>query len=101
MIILTVIDFHILLGEDEDYRIVNDTMFVITPQVSQVCLQFLIFDDDAIEDPENFTVTIIKRSGQIVGNTTVIIVDNDGECVYVCMCVYVGACMCMYMYRYA
>ena len=53
-------------------------MFIVTPQDSQVCLQFLIIDDDNIEDSENFTV-IIVRSGQLVGTTTVIIEDNDGE----------------------
>ena len=67
-------------------------MFIVTPQDSQVCLQFSIIDDDNIEDSENFIVTIV-RSGQIVGNTTVVIEDNDGESVclcagHVCACVY-------------
>ena len=73
-------------------------MFIVTPQDSQVCLQFLIIDDDNIEDSENFIVTIV-RSGQIVGNTTVVIEDNDGEsaCVFVhWACV----CMCIFMYNF-
>ena len=66
-------------------------MFIITPQDSQVCLQFLIIDDDAIEDSENFIVTIV-RSGQNVGNTTVVIEDNDGESA--CLCTgHVYACV--------
>ena len=70
-------------------------MFIVTPQDSQVCLQFLILDDDTIEDSENFTVTIV-RSGQIVGNTTVIIEDNEGECVCLCTGMYVH----VYIYLY-
>ena len=45
-----------------------------------------MLDEDIVEDPEDFTVTI-EMSGQIIGNTTVVIIDNDGKCVCVCVCV--------------
>ena len=73
-------------GESQDFLTINDTIFVITPEDSQVCVQFRVIDDDTVEDPEDFTVTI-DMSGQIIGNTTVVIIDNDGECVCVCVCV--------------
>ena len=72
---------YILLGESSDFEITNDTTFVITPEVSQVCLLFITTDDNTFEDPEEVTV-VIEISDQIIGNTTIIIIDNDGECVY-------------------
>ena len=46
-----------------------------------------MLDDDTVEDSEEFTITI-EMSGQIIGNTTVVIIDNDGECV----CVHMYTC---------
>ena len=70
-------------GIDQDFESINDTTFVIAPEASQVCLQFIAFDDDVPEGPEEFIVTI-EMNGQSIGNTTVVIIDNDGECVGVC-----------------
>ena len=51
-----------------------------------------MFDDDTVEDSEEFTVAI-EMSGQSIGNTTVVIMDNDGGCKCMCVCV----CVCVYV----
>ena len=70
-------------GEGQDYRSLNDTTFIITPEASEVCLQFSVLNDDNVEDPEEFIVTI-EMNSEIIGNTTVVIIDNDGRCGGVC-----------------
>lgn len=60
----------------EDFMIANNT-FVITPEVPQACLQISTIDDVTVEDDEEFTLTIVAE-GEIVGNVTIIIIDNDG-----------------------
>ena len=42
-----------------------------------MCLQFSVSDDDIVEDPEEITITI-TMSDLIIGNTTIVIIDNDG-----------------------
>lgn len=56
--------------------IVNNT-FVITPEVPQACLQFVAIDDTIVEDNEELTLTIVAE-GEIMGNVTIAITDNDG-----------------------
>lgn len=60
----------------EDFMIMNNT-FVITPEVSQACLQFVAIDDTIVEDEEELTLTIVAE-GNIIGNVTIVITDNDG-----------------------
>ena len=60
-----------------DFQILNYTTFIITPDVSQVCLQFVAFDDDSAEDPEQVIVAITMED-VVIGYTTVVITDNDG-----------------------
>ncbi len=69
-----------------DFQI-NDTMFVITPEVSQACLQLEALDDSAVEDPEEVIVTI-AMDGVLIGNTTIIISDNDGVYILLLLCVH-------------
>lgn len=61
-----------------DFLISNEA-FVVTPEDLQACLQFIAIDDNIAEDDEELAVTIVAE-GQIIGNTTVIIIDNDGMC---------------------
>ena len=72
--------FELFLGENFDFQIDNDTTFIITPEVSRVCLLFRTIDDLIPENPEEVTVTI-EMSGQTVGSTTIVITDTDGMCV--------------------
>lgn len=69
-----------MLGENVDFLIDSNATFVITPEVSQACLQFRAIDDLVAENPEEVTVTF-EMNGQIVGSTTAVIIDNDGMCV--------------------
>ena len=45
--------------------------------MSEACLNFEALDDDDVEDYEMVTVTIMAE-GEVVGNTTISIIDNDG-----------------------
>lgn len=65
------------LGTNSDFLIDGGATLVITPEASQACLQFTAIDDPIPEDPEEVTITF-EMSGQIVGSTTVIIIDDDG-----------------------
>ena len=60
----------------EDFMIINNT-FVITPEVSQACLQFVAIDDTIVESDEELTLTIAAED-VTVGNVTIAIIDNDG-----------------------
>ena len=70
------------IGENMNFQILNDTTFIITRDVSQVCLQFVAFDDNIAEDPEQVIVTI-ATDDVIVGCTIVIITDNDGMAIII------------------
>ena len=72
----------LIIGEKVDFLIDSNTALVITPEVSQACLQFRAIDDLVAENPEEVTLTF-EMSGRIVGSTTAIIIDNDGICVCV------------------
>ena len=72
----------LIVGENVDFLIDSNTPLVITPEVSQACLQFRAIDDLIAENPEEVTLTF-EMSGQIVGSTTAVITDNDGMCVCV------------------
>ena len=64
----------------------NDTTFIITPDVSQVCLEFEAFDDNSTEDTEQVIVHVaIAMDDVIIGYTIVIITDNDGMAIIVCV----------------
>ena len=60
----------------EDFMIINNT-FVITPEDPQACLQFVAVDDTIVENDEELTLTIVTE-GEITGNVTIDIIDNDG-----------------------
>ena len=62
--------------------ILNDTTLIITPDVSQGCLQFEALDDDSAEDPESVIVAI-ETDDVFIGYTIVVITDNDG--IYIIM----------------
>ena len=57
--------------------ILNDTTLIITPDVSQGCLQFEALDDDSVEDPEQVIVAIAMDDA-FIEYTIVVITDNDG-----------------------
>ena len=64
--------------------ILNDTQLIITPDVSQGCLQFEALDDSSVEDTEQVIVTILMgdlTSGNII--TIVEITDNDGMAIII------------------
>ena len=75
------------IGENLDFQILNDTTFIITPNVSQVCLHFEAFDDDSAEDPEQVLVVITMNNNIVIGYTMVVITNNDGMCIIFVMCI--------------
>lgn len=62
--------------EGEDFVITNES-FVLSPDSQMACLQFIAIDDSTVESTEYVTITVTAE-GEVVGNTTVAILDNDG-----------------------
>lgn len=56
--------------------------------MNKTCFQFVAVDDRIAEYTEMFNITVTavnSLDGVDVGTTTVSIIDNDGECVCVCI----------------
>ena len=67
--------------------ILNDTTLIITPDVSQGCLQFKALDDDSVEDSEQVVMfTVMGDITNIIGLSLVDITDNDGMAIIIIMC---------------
>ena len=64
--------------------ILNDTTLIITPDISQGCLQFKALDDSSVEDSEQVIITI-STGDLTIGDMMVIVVitDNDGMAIII------------------
>ena len=60
---------------------------VISPRESKACLLLLAVDDEIVEDNELFTVTVETENPRdtVNGNASIIVSDNDGEDLKVCL----------------
>ena len=63
---------------NQDFVITRGPFF-LEPDDQQACLEFEAIDDEVVENPETVTFTI-TADGEVVGNISVTIVDNDGMC---------------------
>ena len=63
---------------NQDFAVTRDPFF-LEPDEQQACLEFEAIDDEVVEDLEAVTVTI-TADGEVVGNISVSITDNDGMC---------------------
>ena len=64
--------------------ILNDTTLIITPDISQGCLQFKALDDNSVEDSEQVIITIVMGDLTIEALiVTVVITDNDGMAIII------------------
>ena len=63
---------------NQDFVITRDPFF-LEPDEQQACLEFEAIDDDVVEGLETVTFTI-TADGEVVGNISVMITDNDGMC---------------------
>ena len=57
-----------------------NTSTFIPPGVYGVCIALLAVEDEIVEGDEAFTIAVVvDQSDEVNGNTTVIILDNDGK----------------------
>ena len=67
--------------DQEDYQAVSLEL-TFSERVNQSCVRIPIQNDDRVEDPEEFTVTLNSTDPDVIipaPPSTVTIVDDDGE----------------------
>ena len=66
--------------DQEDYQAVSLEL-TLSERVNQSCVRIPIQNDDRVEDPEEFTVTLNSTDPDVMPGppSTVTIVDDDGE----------------------
>lgn len=67
--------------DENDLRIISESMVTISVQYPKACITIEAYDDEILEGTETFVITVNASNplDVVIGNSSVIISDNDGE----------------------
>ncbi len=91
--------YHINLSDGDDYTSVPSTLLTYLPNEVEMQVTFDILDNDVLESPENFNISLTSTGDQRVGTilpstANVLIADDDGKRALLKMGRYYNITMC-------